>query len=157
MESPRSFLYRIRWGSVIALVLLVLAFYVLYTSAPSGYNVSGGVGIFAEVDPAVASPGQTINIKVELKNMYSDKGMTVVLRGKTYNDMIFFDETFAQTYSSKQITIGPQEIRRINILLRTKSDIYIGKYTIDLEASEANKPQGIAKQRVSVDIDTETP
>jgi hypothetical protein len=153
LENVRSLIQRVRWRSVLAVVLLIIVCYLIYTSLPGGYSVGGGIGIWASIDPTSIAPGEPVVVSVELKNMRSDKGLMVYIRGLTYNENLFFDETYAQSYTSQKISIGPQEIRRLSLKMRSKDVILDGKYALDSSAYEEGKEAG-ASQRIFLDVST---
>lgn len=152
MDKLKSLISRIRWPSVIAVLLLFVALYLAYTYIPSGYQVGGGIGLYAGLEPSAIVPGEDAVVEVELKNMNSDKGLEVYIKGLTYHESLFFEDTYAQTYTSSKITIGPQEIRKLSLKLRSREGIMDGKYAIDLKAYENGKEDKGAKQRVFIEI-----
>ena len=155
LQNLKSIIYRVRWGSVIALLLLVALIYVLLTNLPGGYQVGGGIGIWAQANPSSVQPGDTSTIEVEMKNMDSDKEKTVFVRAITYDQNLFFDQTYAQTYQSEKIKVGPQEVRKISFILKTKPTVLDGRYRIDIKALEEARETNGAESKIFFDVKKE--
>lgn len=154
MEKLKSLIERIKWRSILAVLLLVAVIAVIFFSLPAGSETSSsGIRISASIDTSSINAGDTMTVDVELQNMNSDKGLEVYLKGLTYTELLFFDETYSQTFTTSKITIGPQERRRLAILLRSKPGILDGKYSVDLTAFEYNKEDAGAMQRVFVELE----
>jgi len=152
MQAIRSIIYRIRWRSVIALLLLVACAYILLANMPSGYNVGGGIGLWAQAKPDTIKPGATSYVLVELKNLQAKEGMVVSITGLTYDENLIFDDTYAQTYSGQPITIGPEELRKLSFKIRARDGILPGEYRVLIRAEQAGKP-GTAEKSVTVNVD----
>jgi uncharacterized membrane protein len=152
MDRLRSLLSRVRWGSVIAVILLVIAVAIIYSKIPSGYNIGGNIGLSASVMETSVSPGSDIVLSLELKNMDSVKAMDIQVSGTTYHELLIFDETYTKSYVSQIISIGPQETRKFSIKLRSQQGIIPGQYAIDLKAYERGKQENGATQRIFINI-----
>jgi hypothetical protein len=152
VDSIKTVLGRVRWTSVIALVLLIAAVFLLFQYFPTGYQVLDGVGIKATATPAKIAPGGSSSVDVEVKNMKSDMDVTVVIKGQTYDKNVFFDDTYAQTYGSQAVTLGPQESRKITLKLKSKPETLQGKYTLDFTAVPTGEDKG-AQTRISLTVE----
>ncbi len=144
---------RVRWGSVLAVVALFAIVYLVYNYFPSGYSVSGGVGIWASASPSKIMPGNSTVISVEIKNMDSENQMLVQVRGLSYDDNLFFDNTYSQSDSSDGIMLGPQAVRKISFKMRSKKEALAGRYPVDISALEVGKEEGGAMSRVFIDVE----
>ena len=159
IDSIRSIMYRIRWGSVIGVVLLFAVVYMIYTSSgvydliPTGYEVKDGVGIWADISPKKVAPGNSTVLEVEIKNMDSDKEIMLSVKGLSYDDNLFFDNTYSQSDSSDAIMMGPQAVRKISFKMKTKGKALNGKYPVDVTAVEVGKHEDGVKTRVFVEIE----
>ncbi|MBD3388216.1 MAG: hypothetical protein GF416_03980 [Candidatus Altiarchaeales archaeon] len=151
----RSIVYRIRWRSVIAVLLLVAVAALLFTSMPSGFRVTGGVGLKVKADPAKIPPGGSTTLQIELKNVESDEKATLVVEGNANDDDIYFEESYTQSYRSMSIPIGPQGTRKTSFKVKTKPGILEGRYTIDVTARNEQDPESReARTRVFLEVES---
>jgi hypothetical protein len=154
MEEIKSLAGRIRWRSVLALILFVVLVYVLVRSFPGGYQTSqnGAIGIRVQVDPASVSPGGSAVMDVELKNFGEKSEVTVIVTGETYSKNLLFEDSSAQKYGSESIGIGPQETRKLKFKVKSKPEIIEGTYNIEFTAVPAGEVVG-AKTRASLVVE----
>ncbi len=152
--SFRSLIYRIKWKSLIALALLIGTVYVVLNSIPTGYQVGGDIGLWAEVRPDVIGSSDIATVEVELKNMKEKDSILVLVKCTTHDENLLFDDTYAQTYQSKPITIGPQEIRKIDFKIRSRPSILPGEYRVNVIAEEVgNEEKGRAERSVPITVE----
>jgi hypothetical protein len=142
VESIKSLAARIKWRSVLAVILLIALVAVIYQSMPGGYSVASGVGIRVSADPTTVSPGGSSVVDVELKNVNEKGDVSVVVTAKTYDVNLYFDELQSQSYKSALINIGPQETRRISVKVASKKGILQGNYNIDFTATQDGNEKG---------------
>ncbi len=155
MEKLKSIIERIRWRSVLAVLLLIAVVIIIFTQLPTGYEVGAGgnIGLWAAVEPASIVPGDEAVVNVELKNMNTEKGLNVIVTGETYTELLSFEVSrYDKLFQSEKISVGPQEIRRLSVKMRSKQGILDGKYSIDVKAFEEGKEDSGAKQRVFIEI-----
>ena len=131
-------LHRIKWRSILALILFVAVLFVLFKSMPGSYKELGGVGVRVTADPATVAPGGSSVLDVELKNVNSKDATTVTYKAQTTDKNIYFEDSNSQSYGSASISIGPQETRKIKLKVKTKPETLEGEYTLDFIAL----PQG---------------
>jgi hypothetical protein len=142
----KSVIHRIRWRSVLAVVLLVAFAAVAFNFLPAGYQVGGGVGLKVRATPDSLSPGGASTIEAELKNTDSDRTVKVVVKSRAHDASLIFDETYTQAYESVPISIGPQGTKKITFKLKTKADSLEGRYPVDVTATEEGKAEGAEKR-----------
>jgi hypothetical protein len=152
MEKIRSLAGRIRWRSVIALVLFVAVIFLLFRSMPGSYQVLGGVGIRVTADPATVAPGGSSVLSVELKNEKTTGDASVVVKAQTYDKNVYFDDSNSQTYGSASISIGPQETRKITLKVKTRPEALQGQYTLDFTAVPQGEDKG-PQNRLSLTVE----
>jgi len=126
---------RIRWKSIFAMLLLAAAAYVIVQAMPGGYSVGGNVGIRVTAEPSKVSPGESSMVDIELKNMRDKEDINVIVTADTHDKDVFFDESYAQTYGSQSINIGPLGKKKFVWKVRTKPEVMQGEYVIDFKAS----------------------
>ncbi len=151
LERLKSVVSRIRWKSVFALLLLAATAYVVVEALPGGYAVGGDVGIRVSADPPEVSPGGSAMLDVELKNLRESRDMAIIVSGQTYDPNVYFDDTYAQTYGSRSINIGPQETRKLTLKVRVKPEALQGSYVIDFKATPQDS--GGAETRLAIDVE----
>jgi uncharacterized membrane protein len=151
-ENVASVLGRIRWKSVLAVILLLGVAVVVLQYMPSSYQVSNGVGIKVSPNPSTISPGGSSVVDIELKNVNADKDLTVNLDTRTYDRNILFDAANSQTYRISSISIGPQETRKLNLKVKSNPETMQGTYTIDFKAIPLGEDKG-AESRVSIKVE----
>lgn len=144
---------RIRWGSVIALALLVVFFFTFLGSFPSGYEVGGQVGLKVVAKPEKIHPGGSTVLEIELKNLNPEATVDVVVEGQTHDNNLIFEESYTQTYRSASIKVGPQGVRKTSFRVKTKPGTLEGRYRIDVLAKD-QLSDGRADSRVFVDVET---
>ena len=150
--SFRSLIYRIRWTSVFALVLLLGLIYLLITTLPGGYSVEGDIGLYAFSDPPSIEPNKEALMEVEIKNINSVSEMTVVITGLTYDSNLIFFDTYSQNFLSDPINIGPQEVRRVAFRIRSKPEALFGEYRVKISAEKVGQPDTKVEQFVPLKI-----
>jgi hypothetical protein len=152
MEKLGSLASRIRWRSVLALVLLIALVAVLIQSMPGSYSTGGGIGLRVTVSPTKIAPGGAAVLDVELKNVNDKSDAVVSVEAKTYDPGLTFTDSLAQSYRSNIIKIGPQETRRLKVDLKSRNGILEGKYTVDFTATPEGSATG-AQTRASITVE----
>jgi hypothetical protein len=152
MERIADLAKRIRWRSVIALILFVAVLFVLFKSMPGSYQVLGAVGIRVTADPSTVAPGGSSVLDVELKNVNAKEAATVTFKAQTTDRNIYFEDSNSQTYGSASISIGPQETRKIKLKVKTKTEALEGQYTLDFSALPQGEDKG-PETRVTLTVE----
>jgi len=152
LDQIKSLIARIRWQSVLALLLFVVVIVVLFKSLPGGYQIGGGLGLKVTANPWKIVPGDSTTLDVELKNINKDRNVSVIVKAQTYDKNLFFEESYAQSYGTASISLGPQEMRKLKFKVKSKPDIIEGKYTIDFSATPTGEGKGV-ENRVSLEIE----
>lgn len=134
----------------LALLLAVLASLIEY--APSGFSEEAGIGLKVKAKPARIEPGSETTLEIELRNTNTDRNLSVVVTGKSFESVIVFAESFNQDYGSAPIRIGPEGTRKISLAVKTKPEALEGKYPIDVMAMEEGQVEG-PKSRVFLEIE----
>jgi hypothetical protein len=142
VENIKSLASRIRWRSVIALILLVIVAAVLLKTMPGSFATVGSVGIRVTADPSSVSPGASSTLDVELKNVNAKGDVTVTVKAQTYDRNIYFEDSNSQTYGSASISIGPQETRKIKMKVKTRPETLEGQYSLDFSALSSGSDKG---------------
>jgi hypothetical protein len=151
-ENVASIVSRIRWKSIIALILLLGAGYAAVSMMQGGYSIGGDVGLRVTANPSKVQPGSSSALDVELRNMDDKKDLTVVVSAQTYDRSLYFEENTAQTYTGQPVKLGPQETRRISLKVKTKPEILQGKYSVDFKATPQGDDKG-AENRVFLTVE----
>lgn len=132
---------KVKWRSVIAIVLLAAASFAVWKTMPSGFSQVGGIGIRASAAPSSVAPGGSSALEIELQNSNVKGDAQVKVHAETHDKNVYFEDSQNQSYDSGQISIGPQETRKIKLKLMTASQALDGQYSIDFSA----EPQGEEK------------
>ncbi|MFH1055829.1 MAG: hypothetical protein V1744_07045 [Candidatus Altiarchaeota archaeon] len=135
MEKLNSLVSRIRWKSVIAVILLVAVAYTLIQYFPGGYQTSGNIGLKVSAKPDSMTPGGSTTLEVEVKNMNSKEEVTVTIRGRTFEKEIMFADTQTQNYASDPIQIGPQGVRKLSLSVKSSRAALEGEYPVEVTVS----------------------
>ncbi|MFH0862712.1 MAG: hypothetical protein V1875_06770 [Candidatus Altiarchaeota archaeon] len=142
MEKLSSLAGRIRWRSVLALLLFVAVLAVIWKTMPSGFSVVGGVGIRVTADPSSVSPGGSSVLDVEMQNVNAKGDVSVTVNAQTYDRNIYFEDSNSQTYGSSSITVGPQETRKVKLKVKTRPETLEGQYSLDFKATQQGDDKG---------------
>jgi len=146
VERIKSVVSRIRWKSVFAVVLLVALAAVAFKWLPAGYQTGGGLGLRVSANPPKVAPGGLTTLEAELKNLDSDRSVKVLVKARTYDAELVFEETYGQEYDGLPISIGPQGARKITFKINSKPTALEGKYPVDVTAAEEGGGEGAAKR-----------
>ncbi len=152
VDRIRSVVSRIRWRSVLAVLLFVAVLAVLFTSFPTGYSIGGGMGLKVKANPDRIKPGGTATLETELKNVRADENIVVTIHAKTYDSDLVFEESYSQEYESLDIAIGPEGVRKTSFRVKCKPTAYEGRYPIDVYASAEGEDRQ-AETRVFVTVE----
>ncbi|MFH1789248.1 MAG: hypothetical protein ABH834_07695 [Candidatus Altiarchaeota archaeon] len=142
MEKLASMLKRVRWVSVIGLLLFIIIIAFLIMQIPTGYSVQGDVGVGVSADPSTVKIGERSTIDIEVKNMNKDREVIVYVEAKTYDDQFLFTNTGDKYASKRDIIVGPKESRKLSFEVRPLTDALPGKYRIDVKAREKSYAEG---------------
>jgi uncharacterized protein (DUF58 family) len=134
VDNLRSIVSRIKWRSVLAVALIIGVLFILGSNLPSGYNVSGNVGVGVSISPATVRAGEASDIEVRLRNYDRDGHITVVVKGQTYEPEIIFSDDGGQSFVSAPIRIGPEGERKIVVSVKSQASTLSGKYPVDIVA-----------------------
>ena len=134
MQSAKNFVARIRWKSVIALLVFVVLFIVLAKSIPQTTSNSSHLSLDVKVDPKKTSPGQETTVIIEVENRDSHVSRMVSVEVKTFDLNLKFPETLQTSQVLSNFNIGPREKRVFRITLDSTTNIVDGKYTIQAKA-----------------------
>jgi hypothetical protein len=134
---------RIKWKSVLALIIVIAAMYFLVKSFPTGYSVKNNIGLKVSSNPEQISPGYISTINVEIKNLNRERMITVGVKAKTSDQSMFFTETYSGEYFRGGITIGPQETRKLRFDVKSKAGSLEGRYGVTVYAIEDGKVEGV--------------
>lgn len=142
MEKLKHMLGRVRWVSVLGLLLFIIVIGFLIMQIPKGYSVQGDVGVGASADPSTIKIGERSKIEIEIKNMNKEREVTVYVEAKTYDDQFLFTHTGDRYASKRDVVIGPKESRQFSFEVRPLPDALEGKYRIDVKAREKSYADG---------------
>jgi uncharacterized membrane protein len=151
-DNVKSVVSRIKWRSVVALILFVAVLVLLWQSMPGSFAVGSGVGIRVSPNPATIVPGGSTSLDVELKNVKDKGDVSVVVKAQAYDKNLAFDDSGTQNYGSASITLGPQETRKVKLKVKSQPGILEGKYTFDFIAVPSGEDIG-AETRVSLTVE----
>jgi uncharacterized membrane protein len=146
-----SFLKRIRWISVIGLIILVVLIGAIVFLIPSRYSTKGDVSVDAKANPSTVKIGERSKIDIEVRNLNKDNEITVSVEARTYDDVLQFTHTDEKYESKKDILIGPKESRKLTFEVRPLSGALPGKYRIDVTAREKSYAEG-AEDTVYINV-----
>ncbi len=155
MGDVQDTIARIKWRSVLALLVVIIVLFFLVTSInplTTGYSVRNNIGLKTDVKPSSIMPGDISTIRVELMNLNKEKTVTLGIKAKTTDKNIFFTETYSGDYMRGGITIGPQETRKLKFDIKSKDGSLAGKYGIVISAVEDGKIEG-SESTVFIDLD----
>lgn len=142
MNKLMTILSRIRWSSVIGLVLVVAVVALLIYSIPSRGNVKGNIGLNVKADPSTIKIGEKSTIEVEVKNVNAEDEATVYVLAKTRVDDLLFTSTGDTYVSMREILIGPKESRKLTFEVKPEPSALPGKYGVDVSANEKSYAEG---------------
>ncbi|MCX6694961.1 MAG: hypothetical protein NTU61_01530 [Candidatus Altiarchaeota archaeon] len=139
----KELLSRIKWRNVlIVLILFAIVAYLIW-SLPSSFKVKDNIGLKVSVDPDTIGIGERSKITVEIKNMYPQSEVTVVLNAFTYDDNLVFMESSGKEFNTSDIKIGPSETREVSFTLEARKDALPGNYRVDAKVREKERPVGV--------------
>lgn len=141
----KSILSRIKWKSVVAVILFIVIIFFAFKNLPSQHKVKDDLGVSAVVDPDVIGPGGKSAIDIEIENFNKDEDVDVIVTAKSYDEKLVFYE-FYNTTVQREIKVGPTEIRKLKFKVKLQPGALEGKYRIDVEAKEKNKGSGAEYQ-----------
>jgi len=141
MDVP-SLLKKIRWGSVIGLLLFIIIVGALIVYFPTRYSVKGDVGVDVKASPSTVKIGERSKIDIEITNLNKNREVTVNVEAKTYDDALQFTHTEDKYEARTDVLVGPKESRKLTFEVRPLSGALPGKYRIDVKAREKSYAEG---------------
>ena len=151
MNSLKDLSSKVRWGSVIVLLaLIVLVLFIIYSKLPK-YEVTGNVGLKTAVDPVKIKLGERSSIQIEVMNNDKDEKIVIDVEAKTYDTGFIFVKTSSTKFSEKNILVGPNEARKLKFEVKAISNTLPGKYRVDVIARQKSYPEG-AKNTIYIDV-----
>ncbi|MDD5111629.1 MAG: hypothetical protein PHG85_03725 [Candidatus Altiarchaeota archaeon] len=144
LDSLKEVGSRIRWKSVLAVIVVVFIAIIALTSLPSGYTVKDDIGIKAAANPDTIKPNGKTTLEIEVKNMKEDR-VEVEIGAKAYDELLTFSNT-SSTQVMTTVKIGPKEVRRLYFDMELMDGALEGKYGIEISAKPENKIEGVVYQ-----------
>lgn len=147
MDRLKTLLSRVRWTSVIALLLLMAVFIFILVKIPfSSSNVQGNIVLDANAVPGRIKLGERSTIEIEVRNTDKYERAEVDVEAKTHDDYFIFVESAESYIVEEGVQIGPQETRRLKFRVRAVPGARPGKYRIDVKAREKNYAESAEDQ-----------
>lgn len=151
MEDLKRLFSKVRWTSVLALIVVIVVVALILLNLPSRYSVQGNIGVTASADPRKVKIGERSTIEIEVKNLDENEEARISIEAQTHDESFVFVKSGTKYAFESDVLIGPEESRKVKFDVRALTGSLPGKYRVDVTAKPENYNEG-AKDVVYITV-----
>jgi len=142
LDTLKEVSSRIKWKSVLAVLIVLAIVLLVFRNIPSGYTVKDDVGLKAYANPDTIKLDGRTSLEIEIKNTGQERGIETLVSANAYDQNIIFTNT-SSTSVELSVKIGPKEVRKLSFEIQLSPGALEGTYCIDVTVKPEGRIEGV--------------